>query len=290
MVPPAETIKHQANINEAFNAGDYQTATALYSYAIKLDADNPLYVLNRSMSNLKLAKYVQTVYTLCYGGFFFHLHLHLQLSIYPEATSRTNRKRFSEDLGPGGDLAGFVVHGGSQDVADRQRGPLAVDSTQALAPISPTAGQEGYEIKDTALSPRISKRVFEPSFIERLQPSALVRFLSLHNAYNAKGTNIFIEIHRTNAPPIPNTRYSFHADRGQLRIFALTDIAIDEEIRVSYLSSRNVYGSTRNERRARFLANFNFARMCTACSLEGAALRASDDRRREMPILQDDEA
>ncbi|KAJ7472251.1 SET domain-containing protein [Mycena galericulata] len=217
---------------------------------------------------------------------------------------RSRARRAQGDLT---DLAGFVVHGGSQDVADREAlsDPLAVDNTQALARISPTAGQEGYEIKDTALLGKESDDLQEGfrailSAIERLPPSALVRFLSLHNAYNAKGANIFIEIYCTNALPgalgyasrfnpscLPNARYSFHADSGQLRIFALTDIAIDEEIRVSYLSSRNVYGSTRDERRDRFLANLNFACMCTACSLEGAALKASDDRRREMPILWD---
>lgn len=137
------------------------------------------------------------------------------------------------------------------------------------------------------------------SAVERLSPSDLVQFLSLHNSYNAPGGNLFIGIYRTNVLPggfcvdasrfnhscSPNARYSWHPDSGRLRIFALTDIAIGEEIRVSYLASRNVYGSTRDERRRRCFAKFNFECLCPACSLGGAALEASDARRREAAVL-----
>jgi hypothetical protein len=137
------------------------------------------------------------------------------------------------------------------------------------------------------------------SAVDQLAPCDLDRFLSLHDSYDVG--NIFISVYRTNALPgglcynasrfnhscLPNARYSWHADSSQLRIFALTEIANGEEIRVSYLAGRNVYGSTRAARRARFQTDFNFLCICAACSLEAAALQASDDRRREAAALWD---
>ncbi|KAJ7740915.1 hypothetical protein DFH07DRAFT_838420 [Mycena maculata] len=326
MVPPAEVIKRQAN--EAFKAGDYQTATALYSHSMSLDVDNPLHVLNRSMSNLKLTNWKEAE---------IDATLALTLSKKNEpnlqkALFRRSRARKAQgDLaGARADLKGYVAHGGSQKVADTEAltDPLAVDVKPSPIPTPSTADQAGYKIKDTvfmgkgafatrnfhrgdrilAEKPMISlpepsdfKEGYQAilSAVERLSPKDLLRFLSLHNGYSAKGGNIFIEIYRTNVLPdglcddasrfnhscLPNARYSFHGDSGRYRIFAFTDIAIGQEIRVSYLSSRNVYGSTRDERRVRILAKLNFTCLCDACSLEGVTLKASDDRRREMLVL-----
>ena len=79
----------------------------------------------------------------------------------------------------------------------------------------------------------------------------------------------------------PNARYSWHAEGGRLRIHALREIAIGEEIYVSYLSGRHVYGSHRTDRQNR-LKIYGFICTCTVCSLPSSEQKASDTRRVEI--------
>ncbi|KAJ7058041.1 hypothetical protein C8F01DRAFT_1149276 [Mycena amicta] len=135
--------------------------------------------------------------------------------------------------------------------------------------------------------------------VEELSPSNSVKFLELTNAYDSDP--LFVGIFRTNALPdglgfdvshfnhscSPNARYSWHPESGRLRVFALTDIAVGAEIFVTYIQSKNVYGSPRDTRQQRIRTKFNFTCTCAACSLVGKARKASDKRRQEAGALYD---
>jgi len=79
----------------------------------------------------------------------------------------------------------------------------------------------------------------------------------------------------------PNARYSWHAASGRLRIFILREIATGEEICVSYLSGRHVYGSSRKNRQARLKA-YGFICSCIVCALQHPEDDESDRRRVEI--------
>ena len=87
---------------------------------------------------------------------------------------------------------------------------------------------------------------------------------------------IFLQCSRFNHSCSPNARYSWNPEIKRLRIYALRDIARGEEILVSYLSSRNVYGSTRAERQARLQLR-GFTYNCVVCTQPETV--ASDERR-----------
>jgi hypothetical protein len=79
----------------------------------------------------------------------------------------------------------------------------------------------------------------------------------------------------------PNARYSWHAAGGLLRIYALREIAVGEEIFVSYISGKHVYGSHRKDRQDR-LKTYGFICTCVVCSLPFSEQKASDTRRVEI--------
>jgi hypothetical protein len=89
---------------------------------------------------------------------------------------------------------------------------------------------------------------------------------------------IFLKCSRFNHSCSPNARYSWNPQVEQLRIYALRDIAPGDEILVSYLSSRNVYGSTKRQRQARLRLR-GFTCICAVCTQPNSAIEASDDRR-----------
>ncbi|KAF7377719.1 SET domain-containing protein [Mycena sanguinolenta] len=323
-VPPAELIKRKAN--EAFKKRDYHVANTLYSHAMSLDGDNPLYVLNRAMSNLKLANWQEAENDVTRA-----------LSLSPNDATLAQkglfrrswaRKAKGDQEGAREDLEAFVARGGKQADAAALADPVAADALLAPLAVSPNAqANEAFEVKDSGSGKGVfAVRTFhrgdmifaeEPLFsvpeygdfrakwpailsaVEKLSPSDLVQFLSLHNNLllhdDLRGGNIFIGIYFTNVLPgglcitssrfnhscLPNARYSWHAESGQMRFFALTDIAVGEEISVSYLISKKVFGNTRDERRRLIREGFDFACSCAACTLDGAALKASDARRRK---------
>jgi hypothetical protein len=96
-----------------------------------------------------------------------------------------------------------------------------------------------------------------------------------------------LQASRFNHSCSPNARYSWHTQSETFRIYALREIAVGEEILVSYISSRNVYGSDRNERRERLKSKFNFLCACAACTLPADKQSISDHRRREITRLYD---
>ncbi|KAE9405406.1 SET domain-containing protein [Gymnopus androsaceus JB14] len=133
---------------------------------------------------------------------------------------------------------------------------------------------------------------------QQLSPRDLSRCLLLRNVHPKDG--IFLGIYNTNAFPqsgvvfnasrfnhscSPNARYTYHEPLKQERISALTDIAEGEEIFVSYLQSRNVYGSPHAIRRQTLLSKYRFCCECVAC--DDLNYQQSDQRRQEIGKIWD---
>jgi SET domain len=142
------------------------------------------------------------------------------------------------------------------------------------------------------------------SAVNALPPAQKQQFLSLRNSFESDHrsgesaaligifqtnsiamyddeSGIFLEASRFNHSCSPNARYSWNPFRRCLTIHALREIAIGEEIFVSYLAGRNVYGSTRSARQHR-LMKYNFTCACAVCSLQGSDAMISDERRKEI--------
>lgn len=86
------------------------------------------------------------------------------------------------------------------------------------------------------------------------------------NCYNLDDTSagILVVASRFNHSCSPNARNSWDSKTEKERIFCLRTIAVGEEIQVSYLAARNVYGSTRAERRARLEETRHFICGCSS--------------------------
>ncbi|KAK0492532.1 SET domain-containing protein [Armillaria luteobubalina] len=136
--------------------------------------------------------------------------------------------------------------------------------------------------------------------IDKITPKDLLVFLSLKNAHSHEdmiygicrtnafpGGGIVIQTSRFNHSCRPNARYSYHEATNRQRIFALAHIPKGEEIFVSYLSSRNVYGATRDQRQMVLRAKHNFICSCAACGLSRPLSLESDRRRLEIKSIWD---
>lgn len=142
--------------------------------------------------------------------------------------------------------------------------------------------------------------------VDRLSPEELQKYVSLKNAHAEGGRydnpslgiyssnafqmgsdhgGIVLETSRFNHSCSPNARYSWNPDVRRMRVYALRDIAYGDEIFVSYLASRGVYGSSRAERQTRLAKRYIFTCACTACGLQGPATIASDERRLQITAL-----
>ncbi|KAI0319514.1 hypothetical protein OF83DRAFT_1109832 [Amylostereum chailletii] len=149
--------------------------------------------------------------------------------------------------------------------------------------------------------------------IKCLDEASLNQYLTLKNSMAARGNNessasvddthligiygtnaiatgeddssIFLLASRFNHSCRPNARYSWHAASRALRIYALQDIPEGQEIMVSYIAGRNVYGSTKAERFERLNVRYGFYCACEACSLPSTVQAESDGRRKELARL-----
>jgi hypothetical protein len=133
--------------------------------------------------------------------------------------------------------------------------------------------------------------------VQKLSPSQVNSFLSLQNSHpecphftGIYRTNTFwdglcLDASSFNHSCVPNARYSWHEKSGRQRIFALCDIAKDEEICVSYLAGRNCYATARAERRERLSQVNRFECGCVLCAKDIEWTEASDDRRRQIFAL-----
>ena len=115
--------------------------------------------------------------------------------------------------------------------------------------------------------------IFNDPLIGTYQTNAF----ALDNQYSG----VFLQASRFNHSCLPNARYAWNSTLQRFRMYALRDIAIGEEIFVSYLHNTHVYGSSRQARQTR-LARYGFICTCATCSLQGAAAEASDARRTEV--------
>lgn len=142
--------------------------------------------------------------------------------------------------------------------------------------------------------------------VARLTDDERAQLMELSNVFTGVFGNPFVGIHKTNAFAAtddhavmctrasrfnhschPNARYSWHAPTKTFRIYALQDIADGDEIFVSYLSSRNVYGSSGAHRQARLKTTLRFACTCIACTLPADKQSVSDRRRQQISRLWD---
>jgi hypothetical protein len=98
---------------------------------------------------------------------------------------------------------------------------------------------------------------------------------------------IFLEVSRFNHSCLPNVRTSWDPDTNRMRVYALRDIAYGDEIFVSYIGSKILYGSSRAERQTRLMSRYMFTCACTACGLQGPVAVASDERRLQIKTLWD---
>ncbi|KAL1657708.1 hypothetical protein GGF50DRAFT_121570 [Schizophyllum commune] len=148
------------------------------------------------------------------------------------------------------------------------------------------------------------------ALVERLSPTEVARLLTLKNSRAGDPCHCFAGIWQTNAfsgsgvcttaarfnhSCVPNARYSWHAESRRQRIYALRHIEEGEEICVSYLMNRNIYGSSRAARRAWLEEDYRFVCMCAVCGASDDEVMKSDHRRnmlariwRALPTMQDD--
>jgi hypothetical protein len=136
--------------------------------------------------------------------------------------------------------------------------------------------------------------------LRNLSPHHLDHFLSLHNSHtecscfpnpllgilatnafaiNDYDSGVCLRASRFNHSCSPNARFSFNSNTGELRIYALGNILPGEEIFVSYISSRGLYGSPRRSRQGNLRDRYHFTCACSVCSLSEAKSKMSDARR-----------
>ncbi|KAK0434234.1 SET domain-containing protein [Armillaria borealis] len=197
-------------------------------------------------------------------------------SLSPESqTAPSEQMYFVKDAGDKG-LGAFAAR-------DIQRGDLIL----AEKPLLPFPGH----------SPSRTELLLA---MDKISPKDLLVFLSLKNAhshddtvYDIYRTNAFadggivIQASRFNHSCRPNARYSYHEETNRQRIFALANIPKGEEIFVTYLASRNVYGATRNQRQMALRVKHNFVCSCAACGLSRQLSLESDRRRLEIKSIWD---
>lgn len=137
--------------------------------------------------------------------------------------------------------------------------------------------------------------------VKNLSPAILDHFLSLHNSHSGcscysnsllqgifhtnsipvddKTTGIFLDASRFNHACSPNAKQSFNTNTGEIRIYALDVISAGEEIFISYISGRRVYGTPQKYRQNDLCTRYHFACACYVCSLPEEELLKSDARR-----------
>jgi hypothetical protein len=99
------------------------------------------------------------------------------------------------------------------------------------------------------------------------------------------GQAVFRGISRINHSCVPNSQGNFHAGMGKFNIHATRDIAIDEEVTVSYLPE---HGSMRAVRLEKLREGYGFDCGCSACDNSKDDGVSSEGRRAHMQNLMED--
>lgn len=98
--------------------------------------------------------------------------------------------------------------------------------------------------------------------------------------------SIFLTASRFNHGCMRNARYGWNEGSGQLRIYALRDIAVGEEIEVSFLGPPERHRAVQSERQAILEKNWGFVCACAVCMLPSAEREKSDRRRSEIARMR----
>ena len=142
--------------------------------------------------------------------------------------------------------------------------------------------------------------------VRKLSPVHLNGYLSLQNSHDKCscfrspllgifGTNSFtvsesdsvicLRASRFNHSCSPNAHYRIDSSTGELHFIALRAITRGEEISISYIGRRTLYGSPRRSRQAILRPTYHFTCSCSVCSLSKAKSKISDARRQRVNEL-----
>jgi hypothetical protein len=142
--------------------------------------------------------------------------------------------------------------------------------------------------------------------VRKLSPAHLDSYLSLQNSHDkcscfrtpllglfatnsftfSEGdSGIYLTASRFNHSCSPNAHYRPNQSTGELHFFALRTISRGEEISISYISRRSLYGSPRRSREAILRSTYHFTCVCSVCSLSGAESKKCDARRQRLNEL-----
>ncbi|KAN0132352.1 hypothetical protein V8E53_009778 [Lactarius tabidus] len=148
--------------------------------------------------------------------------------------------------------------------------------------------------------------IFIDAAVQKLSPAHLDGYLSLQNSHNKCscfrsplfgifGTNSFavsegdsgicLRASRINHSCSPNAHFVFNSGTGEHHFLALRSIPRGEEISISYISRRSLYGSPRRLRQAILRRAYHFTCACSVCSLSEAESKMSDVRRQRVNEL-----
>ncbi|KIM37692.1 hypothetical protein M413DRAFT_30635 [Hebeloma cylindrosporum] len=305
--------------NSAFMANDYATARSLYTHAMTIDQSNHIYPLNRAMANLKLARWDEAEADATKS---LELSPHNVKALGRRAVARRELGRWAaarNDIQTFIDHGGDSTYAAQElkAIEGAERSPAPVPSSDsdnlgdAFQNLQVEDGTDLFTIRDSGLLQKgagaFAAREFHcvEAEIRNLSPGNLDKFLSLHNSHaecscypnlalGIYGTNSFsfsddnsgicLKASRFNHSCSPNARYSFNANTGAFRIYALGHIPVGEEIFVMYISGSRVYGSTRQFRQ-NLLNAHHFTCACSVCSLPEAESKMSDARRVKLTEL-----
>ncbi|KAN0128919.1 hypothetical protein V8E53_013292 [Lactarius tabidus] len=266
----AKLSREKGNI--AFKAKEYATARSLYSHAMAFDQPNPLYPLNRSMANLKLERWDEA-----------EANATKTLDLCPHNLKALFRRgRARKELGKWDqareDFRMFIDNEGDPTLGAQEL------KTITDAESSPPSEPSSYTPSDldTVLQIFISRTTRHPS-------PFMHQGIFITNPFTVGAANrdcgVCVRASRFNHSCSPNAKYSFDSNTGDLRIHALGTIPCGEEIFITYIGCRQLFGSTRQSRQANLRTRYHFTCACSTCSLPEAKSKMSDARRRKVNEL-----
>lgn len=124
-----------------------------------------------------------------------------------------------------------------------------------------------------------------PGPVERYNDPVIDRFCTNGFKTETRGVgleSVFLTASRFNHSCMRNARYGWNEGSGQLRIYALRNIAVGEEIVVSFLGPPECHRALRSERQTILKKTWGFDCGCTTCMLSGAEREKSERRRAEI--------
>lgn len=147
-----------------------------------------------------------------------------------------------------------------------------------------------------------------PSKVKTLSPPQLAKYNKLANSFSDRSSEvgifetnafnlgfevgaspsaIFEVCSRFNHSCTPNCKASYDSNSSQLRIFALRTIEVGEELFTSYISRKDLFGSTRKNRQRILSVGWHFDCICSTCTLDEVQLKQSDQRRLRLAAIRE---